>query len=141
MTILSERVALDTNVFLLGLRKGHPPSGRLLTYLDRLRLAIPQRVLRELFVNLTPAGMKGFCDLFDAQADILFDWTPPPANVAQRYLALGCKRGDAFVAAGVEALGATVFISNNRHFLLGMPGLPFRVLTPEGALTEIEGLQ
>ena len=46
MSILNERTALDTNIFLLGLRKAHPPSERLLTHLDHLRLIIPERILR-----------------------------------------------------------------------------------------------
>lgn len=138
MTILNERIGLDTNVFLLGLRKIDPPSERLLTHLDRLRLVIPERILRELSVNLTAAEMKEFYDLFSADADVLFDWTPPSPNLIQHYRALGCKRGDAFVAAGIEILGATVFVSNNRHFLREIAGLPFRVLTPGGAVAEIE---
>lgn len=60
MTILNDRVGLDTNVFLLGLRKRDPHSEKLLTYLDRLRLVIPERILRELSVNLTAAEMKEF---------------------------------------------------------------------------------
>jgi hypothetical protein len=139
VTVLNERVGLDTNVFLLGLRKVDPHSERLLTYLDRLRLVIPERILRELSVNLTAAEMKEFYDLFGADTDVLFDWTPPSPNVVRRYLALGCKRGDAFVAAGIEILGATAFISNNRHFLREITGLPFRVLAPAAALVEIEG--
>ena len=138
MTILSERTGLDTNVFLLGLRKAHPPSERLLTYLDRLHLVIPDRILRELSANLTPAEMNGFYDPFDAASGVLLDWNPPPDDIVERYRALECKRGDAFVAAGIQILGATCFISNNRHFLVDIEGLPFRVLTPEAALTEIE---
>ena len=138
MTILSERTGLDTNVFLLGLRKAHPPSERLLTYLDRLHLVIPERILRELSANLTPVEMNEFYDLFDAASDVLLDWTPPPEDIVQHYRALGCKRGDAFVAAGIQLLGATCFISNNRHFLVNVKGLPFRVVAPETALAEIE---
>jgi len=140
VTILSERTGLDTNVFLLGLRKAHSPSERLLTYLDRLHLVIPERILRELSANLTPGERDDFYDLFDATSDVLFDWTPPTDDSVQRYRALGCKRGDAFVAAGLQTLGATCFISNNRHFLQGIPGLPFRILAPEAALAEIEGV-
>jgi hypothetical protein len=138
VTILSERTGLDTNVFLLGLRKEHPASEQLLVYLDRLHLVIPQRILRELSTNLTPAEMDEFYDLFDAGSVVLFDWTPPPEDIVQRYRALGCKRGDAFVAAGIELLGATCFVSNNRHFLSNIEGLLFRVLTPQAALAETE---
>ena len=138
MSILNERTALDTNVFLLGLRKAHPPSERLLTHLDHLRLVIPERILRELSANLNSAELNDFYDLFDAASDVLFDWTPPPADQVERYRALGCKRGDAFVAASIEVLGAATFVTNNRHFLREITGFPFRILSPEEALTEIE---
>lgn len=137
MTILNESVVLDTNVFLLGLRKAHEPSEALLASLDRLRLAFPARILRELAANLTLREIHEFYDLFDATSDVRFDWQSPPAEVVQRYRILGCKRGDAFVAAGIEILGAATFITNNRHFLREITGFPFRILSPEEALTEI----
>jgi predicted nucleic acid-binding protein len=136
VTILNERTCLDTNVFILGLRKVHPPSVELLTYLDRVNLIVPARVLNELAANLTSDEMREFFDLFEADAPVLFDWTPPPRDRAAVYAALGCRRGDSRVAAGVAMLGGTLLVSNNRHFLSGIPGLPFRVLSPEAALAE-----
>lgn len=85
MTILNESVVLDTNVFLLGLRKAHEPSEALLASLDRLRLAFPARILRELAANLTLREIHEFYDLFDATSDVRFDWQSPPAEVVQRY--------------------------------------------------------
>jgi hypothetical protein len=140
VSILNERTALDTNVFLLGLRKAHPPSERLLTHLNHLHLVIPERILRELSANLNSAELNNFYDLFDASSDVLFDWTPPPDDRVERYRALGCRRGDAFAAAGIEVLGAATFITNNRHFLREITGFPFRIISPEEALTEIEAL-
>ena len=140
MTILNESIVLDTNVLLLGLRKAHNPSESLLAHLDRLHLAFPARILRELAANLSHPEMQEFYDLFDATSDVRFDWQPPPAEVVQRYRSLGCKRGDAFVAAGIEVLGAATFITNNRHFLREITGFPFRILSPEEALTEIGAL-
>jgi hypothetical protein len=84
--------------------------------------------------------MNEFYDLFDAASDVLLDWTPPPEDIVQHYRALGCKRGDAFVAAGIELLGAATFVTNNRHFLREITGFPFRILSPEEALTEIGAL-
>jgi len=138
VSILNERIALDTNVFLLGLRKAHPPSERLLTHLDHLHLVIPERILRELSANLDSAELNDFHDLFDAASDVLFDWMPPPADRVEPYRALGCKRGDAFVAASLEVLGAATFVTNNRHFLREISGFPFRIISPEEALAEIE---
>lgn len=140
MTILSERVGLDTNVILLGLRKQDAHSERLVAHLDRLRPAFPAQVLRELAANLTLDEMRRLHALLRLVPDSLLDWRAPPEEAVQRYRSLGCKRGDALIAAGIEAIGATTFVSNNRHFLFAIHGLPFRVLAPDDALREIESL-
>jgi predicted nucleic acid-binding protein len=140
VTILSESIVIDTNVFLLGLRKVHDASESLLANLDRLHLAFPARILRELAANLTRREIQEFYDLFDTTSEVRFDWQPPAADVVQRYRSLGCKRGDAFVAAGIELLGAATFITNNRHFLREITGFPFRILSPEEAMKEIGAL-
>jgi len=56
----------------------------------------------------------------------------------QKYLDLGCKLGDAVVAAHVEVLNIRVLVSENRDFLEEIQGLPFRVLTASEALAELK---
>jgi hypothetical protein len=49
---------------------------------------------------------------------------------------LGCKLGDAAVSAYLEEEGVKTLISENRHFLAEITGLPFRVLSA-AALEEL----
>ena len=50
---------------------------------------------------------------------------------------LGCKLGDAIVAAHVEAMRVEILVSENRHFLEELKGLPFQVLNAEMILEEL----
>lgn len=69
---------------------------------------------------------------------IVLDWQRAPIELIRKYQALGCKRGDAIVAANVEHLGVFALVSENRELLTGVSGLPFRILTASAALTELE---
>ena len=46
----------------------------------------------------------------------------------------GAKKGDAAIAAHLEAANIRYFISENRHFLAELPALPFKVLSSEEAV-------
>ena len=50
---------------------------------------------------------------------------------------LGCKLGDAAVAAHLEVLGVGTLVSENRDFLYEIMGLPFRVLRAVDFLREL----
>lgn len=47
-------------------------------------------------------------------------------------------RGDAVVAAHLEHLAVPVLVSENRDFLGGVAGLPFRRVTAAEALSELD---
>jgi predicted nucleic acid-binding protein len=55
----------------------------------------------------------------------------------RKYQQLGCKLGDAAVAAHMETLGVGTLVSENRDFLYELKGLPFRVLRAEAIVREL----
>ena len=56
----------------------------------------------------------------------------------QDYRGLGCRRGDAAVAALTEHVGAEVLVTENREFLRDVPNLPFRLVTSSALLAELD---
>ncbi len=56
----------------------------------------------------------------------------------RKYQSLGCKLGDATIAAHLEELEVEVLITENRHFLEELKDLPFRTLSAGEALVELE---
>jgi hypothetical protein len=50
---------------------------------------------------------------------------------------MGCRLGDAAVAAHLEEKNIDALISENRHFLAEIPDLPFRVLSSTATLEEL----
>jgi predicted nucleic acid-binding protein len=59
-------------------------------------------------------------------------------SLIRKYQQLGCKLGDAAVAAHMETLGVGTLVSENRDFLHEIQGLPFRVLRAEEVIRELE---
>ena len=59
-------------------------------------------------------------------------------EIIRKYQSLGCKLGDAAIAAHLEELEVKVLITENRHFLEELKDLPFRRLSAIEALAEIE---
>lgn len=59
-------------------------------------------------------------------------------SIIEKFQQSGCKLGDAVVAAHLEEEGVETLISENRHFLAEIRGLPFRVLSAAAALEELE---
>ena len=60
----------------------------------------------------------------------------PPGRVIQ-YLNLGCRKGDAVIAASAETLAADLIVSNNRQFLQTLSALPVGIATPAQALARL----
>ena len=58
-----------------------------------------------------------------------FRWERVELALLQKYQQLGCKLGDAAVAAHIEAMGVKTLVSENRDFLEEIKSLPFRVLS------------
>ncbi len=141
MTIGSERVVLDSNVWIFGLRRQPDRSAcaELLDQLPRLRVCLPRQILRELQANLTNEELHDLFRLLSRYPDrIDVQWERVRDEQIQKYLDLGCKLGDAVVAAHVEVLNIRVLVSENRDFLEEIQGLPFRVLTASEALAELK---
>jgi len=142
MTTGPEWVVLDTNVWIFGLRDepDRPACLQLLQRLPRLYVQVPRQILLELRANLTRGEMERFFRLLNRHPQhIRFHWDKVEPALIRKYQQLGCKLGDATVAAHVEALGVDLLVSENRDFLAEIEGLPFRVLTAEeflGGLTE-----
>lgn len=141
MTIRDERVILDTNVWIFGLRR-HPqlPScGLLLERLGQLQLILPRQVLQELQANLTESELRTLFGLLKQfPRHIHIHWEKAERETIRKYQTLGCKLGDATIASHLEELEVEVLVTENRHFLEELKDLPFRRLSASEALVELE---
>ncbi len=140
MTIAPEWVVLDTNIWIFGLRGDHdrPACMQVLQYLPRLYVHVPRQILLELRANLTKEEMGRLFRLLNRYPErIQIHWERVEAALINQYQQLGCKLGDAAVAAHVETLEAEVLVSENRDFLAEISGLPFRVFSAEAFVREL----
>jgi predicted nucleic acid-binding protein len=141
MTIRTDRLVLDTNVWLFGLRDDpeRPACFQLLRRLPHLHVHVPRQILLELRANLRTEEMDDLFRLLNRYPDrLIASWNKVPPALIRKYQQLGCKLGDATVAAHVETLRARVLISENRDFLIEIKCLPFQVLRAEEALRELD---
>lgn len=134
-------VALDTNEFIFALRKdeAHPASEMLL--FDKLSvlsvyLALP--IFLELQRNLTGDEVRGALRALNKAKALIWDYSLAPDDAVSRWRQRGARKGDAVIAAHLEAKSVDYFISENRHFLTELTGLPFKVLTAREALESLE---
>lgn len=134
-SILTEAGVFDTNVWLRAVRATSDDrvAIRLVARAVDLRIWIPFQVLKEIHTNLNEPELRVFY-AFVASSDVHTDWQPPNARRIEHFQALGCKKGDAAVAASVQACGARYLVSANRHFLREVRPLPFLVFSPEETL-------
>lgn len=99
---------------------------------------MPRQIIRELQNNLKADEVAELFGLFNQYSDcIRIDWQIIPIKSIERFQRLGCKLGDAVVAAHLREHGVHTLISENRHFLKEIPDLPFRVLSAAAARTEM----
>jgi predicted nucleic acid-binding protein len=141
MIIRDERVVLDTNIWVFGLRQHPdlPACALLLERLGQLQVVLPRQLLRELQANLAESELKTLFNLFKQfQKQTVINWEKARIETIHKYQSLGCKLGDAAIAAHLENLGVKIFITENRHFLKELKGLPFQSLNAIEALAEIE---
>src|SRR5262249_556347 len=144
MTIGSNWSVLDTNIWIFGLRHQpeQPACAQVLQHLPRLHVKIPRQVLLELQANLCYEEMREFFRLLHRHAGHTnVRWEQVELARIRTYQRLGCKLGDAAVAAHLEVLGIGTLVSENRDFLYEIRGLPFRVLRAAeflGELGEVE---
>ncbi len=141
MTIRTDRIVVDTNVWIFGLRRtpAFAACGGLLDRLGELSVVIPRQILQELRANLNDEELRTFFVLVNAfPRNVVLDWSRAPEHLVMKFLTLGCRRGDAMVAAHAESLAASSLVSENRDFLADAPGLPFRIISASEALAELE---
>ncbi len=136
-SIRDEAVGLDTNEFVFALRRdaSHPACETLLfDRLDDLNVYLPLQILAELQRNLSVAEMRGVLRALARAGSITWDYAPARLELIAQWEQRGAKKGDAVIAAHLEAGHVRYFISENRHFLTELSDLPFEVLTSEDAV-------
>ena len=102
-------------------------------------MKIPRQVLRELQANLRHDEMRAFFRLLHRHAGQTdMRWEQVELARIHTYQRLGCKLGDAAVAAHLDVLGVGTLVSENRDFLYEIRNLPFRVLRAADFLRELE---
>jgi len=144
MTIRDERVVLDTNIWIFGLRHHLelPACALLLNCLGQIQVILPRQILRELQANLTETELITFFHLLKQfPKQIVIHWGKAEMETAHKYQNLGCKLGDAAIAAHLEELKVETLITENRHFLEELKDLPFRRLSAAEALAELDRVE
>ena len=130
-------VGLDTNVFIFALRQDPDfPACETLLFdkLHMLNVYMPLQILLELQHSLSAAEMRGVLLALTKAKAITWDYAPAALASVMQWEQRGAKKGDAVIAAHLEANGIPYLISENRHFLQEVPELPFVVLTSEQAV-------
>jgi hypothetical protein len=141
MSIRDEPVVLDTNIWVFGLRRhpAVPACAALLERLGELSIAVPRQILQELQANLSEAELTALFRLLGEIPDcVRLSWRKVRPESIRKYLRLGCRLGDAAVASHLDEFKVRVLVTENRHFLRGIRGLPFRSLTAAQALAELD---
>jgi len=136
-SIRHEAVALDTNVFVFALRKeaAYPACETLLfVKLSELQVYLPLQIFVELQRNLTSSEMRGVLRALLRAKTVTWDYVPAPAELIARWEQAGAKKGDAVIAAHLEAAKIRYLVSENRHFLTELPASPFHVLRSEAVI-------
>ena len=102
MTIGSDWVVLDSNIWIFGLQRqlDHPACGELLNQLTRLRVCLPRQILRELQANLANDELHDLFRLLSRHPErVDIQWERVGEEQVRKYLNLGCRLGDAGVVA------------------------------------------
>ena len=140
ISIGDEPVALDTNQYVFGIRGSHDyPACReiLIRMMTELTVYLPIEIIVELARNLYPEELRAaYRALRDARR-LIQDFTQLEDHLIAHYTELGAKDGDARICAHLDQAGVRWLISENRHFLIEIPDLPFRVITSQQALEAI----
>ena len=136
-SIRHEAVALDTNIFVFALRKEPAyPACELLLFdkLHELQVYLPLQIFVELQRNLTGAEMRGVLRALRRAKTVTWDYAPAPAERVAHWEQEGAKKGDAVIAAHLEAAKIRYLVSENRHFLTEISTSPFQVLRSEAVI-------
>lgn len=137
-SIQGEQVGFDTNVLIFGVREEAPAPTQLLVHADKVVVYLCREVIQELHRNLAQNEIDRLFDILNEKGEATFDYGAPPSDLVEKYQQLGCKKGDAVIAAHLESAGIQWFVSENRHFLAEVSPLPFVVLASEQALEQLQ---
>lgn len=140
MTICDDWIVFDTNIYIFGIRENprFPACAELLERIGELHVYLPRQIIRELHHNLHPDEVHELFGLFSRYPNrIRINWKPTTLARIEKFQQLGCKLGDAAVAAHLEEEHVETLISENRHFLTEIPNLPFRILNATTTLDEM----
>lgn len=136
------RFVLDANeyIFALGLFKKESCESLLQYFIENASthsISICRTIIDEVRPNLTPKDFQTFVKFINLFASIDEDFLVP-FEIGARYEAKGFKEADALIAAYAEWVGAEVLVSENRHFLIRNPNLPFKVLNADNCLKFVQ---
>lgn len=113
-SIRDERVSLDTNEFLFALRRVASHSACEVLLFDKLaeiRVYMPLQILIELQRNLRMDEMRGVLLALTKAKTVTWDYAPAPSELVAQWVQRGAKKGDAVIAAHLQAAGIRYFIS------------------------------
>ena len=134
------RLVLDSNeyLFTFGVERNSSCEtflGKLLANPEQYQIRASRTIVEEVRRNTAPERFKNFWSFLQALGvSINEDWEVP-FELGAKYESIGLKRGDAFIAAYTEWIGARYLITENRDFK-GLTSLPFKVLRAEEFLKE-----
>lgn len=140
-SIRIDPVALDSNAYIHALRQtpGYAACSTLL--FDRspeLHVHVPLQVIVELQKNLDSAEIARFYAIARESGAFDFDYRAASAELRAKFEARGARKGDAAIAAQLQAAGVRWLVSENRHFLAEIRDLPFTVLSAADALAMLD---
>ena len=136
-SIRSERVALDTNVYIHALLRtpGQEDCAALFfDFISDLSVHIPLQVIVELQHNLSPEEQTELIGALHESERIAWNYTPASTASVDHFRSLGAREGDAHIAAQLEEAGIGWLISENRQFLTEIRPLPLQVLNARQTL-------
>jgi hypothetical protein len=132
--------ALDTNEYLFAVRHApdRPASAALLYHhLRDLHLYLPLQVFIELGHNLRDSELRDILAAVGRAQSYTCDLAAAAPEAIDRWNRAGAKKGDANIAAQLEAAGVEVLITENRHFLREIQDLPFEVISAAEAVSRL----
>lgn len=135
------KVAFDTNVIIFALRPESGTSHCEILFVERineLEICVPLQVLRELRRNLNDEEMRWVLRTLLRAKSVTWDLAPVPTELVERWESQGAKKGDAVICAHLDATEVRYLISENRHFLIELSELPFRVLSSAQAIALLD---
>jgi hypothetical protein len=95
---------------------------------------LPIQILREVHRNLSPQELSVFYQVLDSARELQWGFSPPAGATVKAFEEMGAKKGDAVIAGHLQESGVTWLVSENRHFLAEISGVPFRVISASEAL-------